>query len=273
MNENGSKLTKKDLRSAYIRWRLLAEVSHSYERYQSLSMAVTLSKPLRKLYSDDEEFKQALMRHMQFFNTEATIGAVILGIVLSLEEDRANGADIPEEVISSLKTGLMGPMAGIGDTLYWGTIKAICFSLAATMALSGNYIGMVIALLLFPICGFSLGYAMWSMGYKIGRMSISKIMQSGVVNKIIQACNILGLMMMGALSASYVTLTTTAQLELENSDPILVQQILDDIIPGLLPLAVIAVIYFAMKKKGMKFNLYLITIIVLSLVGSFFGIV
>ena len=145
METNEKKLTKKDITRSYIQWRLLAEVSHSYERYQSLSMAVTLSKPLRKLYTDDEEYRQALVRHMQFFNTEATIGAIIPGIVLSLEEDRANGAEIPDEVIASIKTGLMGPMAGIGDTLYWGTIKAICFSLAATMALSGNYAGMVFA--------------------------------------------------------------------------------------------------------------------------------
>ena len=136
METNEKKLTKKDITRSYIQWRLLAEVSHSYERYQSLSMAVTLSKPLRKLYTDDEEYRKALVRHMQFFNTEATIGAIIPGIVLSLEEDRANGAEIPDEVIASIKTGLMGPMAGIGDTLYWGTIKAICFSLAATMALS-----------------------------------------------------------------------------------------------------------------------------------------
>ena len=273
MEKNEKKLTKKDITRSYIQWRLLAEVSHSYERYQSLSMAVTLSKPLRKLYTDDEEYRQALVRHMQFFNTEATIGAIIPGIVLSLEEDRANGAEIPDEVIASIKTGLMGPMAGIGDTLYWGTIKAICFSLAATMALSGNYAGMVFACILFPICGFTIGYFMWHMGYRIGRTSISKILQSGVVNKIIQACSILGLMMMGALSASYVTLTTTAGMKIENSDPILVQQILDEIIPGILPLAVIALIFFAIKKKGMKFNLYIIIIIVLSLVGAFFDIV
>ena len=151
METNEKKLTKKDITRSYIQWRLLAEVSHSYERYQSLSMAVTLSKPLRKLYTDDEEYRKALVRHMQFFNTEATIGAIIPGIVLSLEEDRANGAEIPDEVIASIKTGLMGPMAGIGDTLYWGTIKAICFSLAATMALSGNYAGMVFALSLIHI--------------------------------------------------------------------------------------------------------------------------
>lgn len=273
MEQLEKKLTKRDLTHSYIQWRLLAEVSHSYERYQSLSMSVSLSKPLRKLYPDDEEFRLALLRHLQFFNTEATIGAIIPGIVLSLEEDRANGADIPDEIINSLKTGLMGPMAGIGDTLYWGTIKAICFSLAASMALSGNYIGMIISLLLFPICGFSIGYIMWNMGYKIGRSSISKILQGGVVNKVIQACSILGLMMMGSLSASYVTLTTTAGLKLENSDPILVQNILDDIIPGLLPLAVIAIIFFAIKKKGMKFNLYLVLIILFSLIGSFFDIV
>ena len=253
METNEKKLTKKDITRSYIQWRLLAEVSHSYERYQSLSMAVTLSKPLRKLYTDDEEYRKALVRHMQFFNTEATIGAIIPGIVLSLEEDRANGAEIPDEVIAS--------------------IKAICFSLAATMALSGNYAGMVFACILFPICGFTIGYFMWHMGYRIGRTSISKILQSGVVNKIIQACSILGLMMMGALSASYVTLTTTAGMKIENSDPILVQQILDEIIPGILPLAVIALIFFAIKKKGMKFNLYIIIIIVLSLVGAFFDIV
>ncbi|MEG0093517.1 MAG: PTS system mannose/fructose/sorbose family transporter subunit IID [Erysipelotrichaceae bacterium] len=273
MENNNMKLTKQDIRNSYIKWRLFAEVSHSFERYQALALTASIASPLRKLYQDNEEFIEALERHMQFFNTEATVGAIIPGMVLSMEEDRANGKDIPAELISTIKTGLMGPMAGIGDTLVWGTIKSICFALATTLAMSGNLPGTILMLAAFPITAFTFGFALWKSGYSLGRTSVNKLLESGKMNKIIQSCSIIGLMMMGALSASYVYLKTTAGLAINNSDPIIVQNMLDEIIPGLLPLAAIAIIYYCMKKKTQNFNIYVIAIVVLCLVGAFFDIV
>lgn len=269
---NDNKITKKELFQAYNKWYWYCEVSHCYDRLQSLSFCNSISHVLRKLYPEDEDYKEALRRHMQFFNTEGTIGSVIHGITISLEEEKSEMDEISGEMIIALKTGLMGPVAGIGDTLIWGTLKPICLALATTLALSGNLIGAFFVLL-FPLAGYFIGYYMCRLGYSLGRNAISKLIQSGLMNRIIDACSILGLMMMGALSASYVSLTTTAGFKLANSDPILLQNILDGIMPGLLPFALISGIYFYMKKKGPKYGGILIGIIVASLVLAFFDIV
>lgn len=268
-----NKITKKDLFQAYNKWYWLCEVSHCYDRMQSLSFCSSIQNVLRKLYPNDDDYKEALLRHLQFFNTEGTIGSVIHGISISLEEEKAGNPDeISDEMIIALKTGLMGPVAGIGDTLIWGTLKPICLALATTLALSGNLIGAFFVLL-FPIGGYFIGLYMCKLGYSLGRTAISKLIQSGLMNHIIDACSILGLMMMGALSAGYVSLTTTAGFQLSNSDPILLQNILDGIMPGLLPFALITGIYFYMKKKGQKYGGILILIIVASIVLAFLDIV
>lgn len=268
-----SKITKKDLFHAYNKWYWICEVSHCYDRLQSLSFCSSLQNVLRKLYPNDEDYKQALLRHLQFFNTEGTIGSVIHGISISLEEEKSENIDeISDDMIIALKTGLMGPVAGIGDTLIWGTIKPICLALATTLALSNNLIGAFFVLL-FPLSSYFIGYYMCRLGYSLGRTAINKLIQSGLMNRIIDSCSILGLMMMGALSAGYVSLTTVAGFKLENSEPILLQDILDGIMPGLLPFTLICGIYFYMKKKGQRYGGILVGIIIASLVLAFFDIV
>ena len=158
-----SKITKKELFRAYNKWYWLCEVSHCYDRLQSLSFCASIQNTLRKLYPNDEEYQEALLRHLQFFNTEGTIGSVIHGITMSLEEEKAANKEISGEMIIALKTGLMGPVAGIGDTLIWGTLKPICLALATTMALSNNLIGAFFVLL-FPLAGYFIGYYMCRLG-------------------------------------------------------------------------------------------------------------
>lgn len=132
------KLTKREVRNSFFMWALLVEASNSYERMQALSFCVSIMKPLRKLYDDEEAYREALERHLQFFNSEGTFGSLIGGITLSMEEEKANGAEIPGEMITGIKTGLMGPMAGIGDTIVWGTIRPIIFSFGITLAMAGS---------------------------------------------------------------------------------------------------------------------------------------
>lgn len=266
-------ITNKDVFQAYNSWYWLCEVSHGYDRMQALAFCSSLQNVLRKMYPNDDDYQQALIRELQFFNTEGTIGAVLQGITISLEEEKSKNIDeISDEMIVALKTGLMGPIAGIGDTLIWGTIKPICLALATTLALSNNLIGAFLVLL-FPISGYFIGLYMCKLGYSLGKTAISKLIQSGLMSHIVDACSILGLMMMGALSAGYVSITTTAGFQLENSEPILLQNILDGILPGLLPFALIIGIYFYIKKKGSSYGLLIVAIIIICLVLAFFDIV
>lgn len=267
-------LSKKDINRAYAAWWWFLEVPHSYDRMQGLSSMVSIARPLRKMYPDDDDaYQEAMQRNAQFFNTEGIIGSVINGMALSMEEERAAGAGVPAEIMYSLRTALMGPMAGIGDTLVWGTFKTICLSLATTFALSGNPLA-VVAALAFPVVTYFVGKFLYGMGYKAGREAVMSMLKSGLMNKIITACGILGLMMMGALSASYVSLNIVTEFVLENSaDPISIQGILDSIAPGILPLAVIGLVYLYLKKHNNKYGLLIVAIIALSVVAAFFGIV
>lgn len=267
-------LTDKDLKKTYARWYLSVEVSNSYERLQALAFCNALSESLKKIYKDDEEgYKEALMRHLQFYNSEGTFGAVIHGVVLSMEEEKAKIKDesISEEVITGFKTGLMGPIAGIGDTLIWGTLKPIILALASSLALSGLFIGGLVPFL-FPLAVILIGYGMLKSGYLLGKESVVKLMKSGLINNLINSASILGLFMMGALSSTYVKISTPLKFSFENSEPIVIQDILDQILVGILPIAAVFGIYFYFKLRGQYYNRLIMWLIVISLVTGFFGI-
>lgn len=265
------KLTKKDLRHAYNTWSMTAEISNSYERLTALSFCNALSKPLRKLYDNDEDYKEALKRHLQFYNSEGTVGCLIHGIVLSMEEQKANGENLPDEVITGIKTGLMGPIAGIGDTIIWGTIKPIIFALACTFAMEGNPIAIVV-LFTFPIICYMIGWYSMHFGYKVGKESIMAIMKSGLINDVITGSSILGLFMMGALSSSYVKISTVLKFTMSNAKEIVIQDILDQILVGILPLCAIFGIYYYFKHKGANYNKVIFFLLGMSLLGAFLGI-
>lgn len=266
-------LTKQDVNKAWTKWWLYAEVSSNDVVFQGLPHMLSIMDQLRKLYPNDEDFKEALVRNSQFYNTEGTIGAVVNGMTLSMEEERAMGENVPDEVIYSIRTALMGPMAGIGDSLIWGTTKAITLSIATTLALAGNVLA-VPAALLFPLVTFFIGRWLYGLGYDLGRNAVMDMLKSGIMDKIITASGILGLMVMGALSAENVGLEFMLEFTLQNTaDPISIQGMLDGVAPGLLPLGVIGLVYLYLKKNNNKYGTLILLIIVLALVCSFFGIV
>ncbi len=265
-------LTKQDVNKAWTKWWLYAEVSSNDVVFQGIPHMLSIMDPLRKLYPDDEDYKDALSRNSQFYNTEGTIGAVVNGMTLSMEEERAMGENVPDEVIYSIRTALMGPMAGIGDSLIWGTSKAIALSIATTFALAGNVLA-VPAALLFPLVTYFIGRWMYGLGYDLGRGAVMNMLKSGIMDKIITASGILGLMVMGALSAENVGLELMVEFTLANTaDPISIQGMLDSVAPGLLPLGIIGLVYLYLKKNNNKYGTLILLIIVLALVCSFFGI-
>lgn len=265
-------LTKKDLKSVFARWWLTTELSNSYDRLQGLAFCNAISKALRKLYkNDDEGFKEALTRNIEFYNSEGITGSMIHGIVLSMEEEKANGAALPGEAITGIKTGLMGPIAGIGDTLIHGTLKPVILGLACTFAMQGHTLGAAIPFLV-PILCIIIGYSFMKFGYKLGKESVMKLMKSGLINNIIVGASTMGLFMMGALSSSYVKVSTPLQFTMKNADPIILQDILDQILKGMLPLACIFGIYWYFTHKGSNYNKVIFFVLIFSMIAGFFGI-
>lgn len=265
-------LTKKDIVKARTRWFFALELANSFERLQAVSFTFTISDALKKIYKDDDEgLKDALKRHLEFFNTEGHIGSIIVGIVLALEEKKKLDGDVDPEVITNLKLGLMGPIAGIGDSLIQGTVKSIILSLAASFCLQGNILGGFIPLL-FPIVGYLVGKYLALLGYNLGTEAVNKMINSGLMTKIISCASVLGIFMMGALSGAYVKLSTPLQFVIGEGKTIVVQEVLDSLAPGLLPLACIFGIVWYFKNCKQNYVKLILCIMAAGMLGSFLGI-
>ena len=271
MNENKI-ITKKELRKSWFIWYLGAEVSNSYERLQSLIFCASMIPVLKKLYTTKETLSEALKRHLSFFNTEGIAGSIVQGITIAMEEQRATSNDSSQDtMITSIKTGLMGPVAGIGDSIVWAAIMPIIIALFLPFAIQGSSLGAIMPIILYTGISMFIGYFLCIRGYTIGRNSILQLLQNGKIKDLIEGAAVLGLFMMGALAASYISIKTPLEIAVKNSQPIVLQQILDSIVPGLLELVAVFAIYFYMKKKGPNYNIIMGTILVLSVIASGIG--
>lgn len=264
-SENVPALTKVDLIKAWWKWLLAVEVPVSFDRMQALAFGYSMNKVLRKLYKDrPEELKEAFQRHTSMYNTNCDWGSVILGIVVSLEEQRAQGAeDITPEMIQSIKIGLMGPLAGIGDSVDQGIVGTIPLAIFVPMALNGSVIAAFIPSLIYFVwsCGWS--FFLFRQGYKLGRNAVTEILHSGMIKKVIDIASIVGIFMIGCLSASYVKVSTILEFSDGAGGMTTVQSIIDGILPGLLPFCVVMGMYLYITKRGAKFmNLIVYTMII-----------
>lgn len=265
-------LTHKDVIKSYNSWHAWAEVGHSFERMQGMGFCRAFLHPLQKLYKgNDEGMKRALQRSAELFNTEGLIGASVVGAALSMEETMmGQSEDEKDAAITGVKIGLMGPFAGIGDALNWTVLKPIVLGIGCDMALKGSWIGALIAAA-FAVLMYFEGRYMFTTGYKLGKNAFSTILGSGLLDKLTLLAGALGIFMMGALGASYVFVSTPVEIVISNQDPIILQDALDSIVPGILPLAAMFGIYKLMKKTK-KISLICVAIILLSLVLSLLGI-
>lgn len=273
------KITNRDLFIAWIRWMFSCEISHSYERLQALAFCYTLIPLLKKLYPErKEEFNEALTRHLVFFNTQGVWGGgIIVGISAALEEERARGIAEKKEmvldaaVISSTKVGLMGPFAGIGDSIDWATLQFLLIAIALPWAYAGQWISGVFPWVIYVAMTYTYGFYLVKMGYTLGRQAATEILQSGMINTIILGASVLGLFMMGVLAATYINVTSTLTWTMSGK-VFSLQQILDSILPGLLPFATVMLVYLFFLRKGVKMNQMLLYLIVIFFVLGVTGI-
>lgn len=260
-------LKKKDINKAYFRWWLFAEMSNNFERMQGLSWAAAISPTLKKLYKKPEELKEALKRNLIFFNTEGIWAGLIFGSTIALEEQKAKTSDIDGEMIASYKTGLMGPVAGLGDTIDYSTIYTLILAGASAIAAKGSWLAALIVAAT-GILQYFEGLFFCHLGYTQGRKSIQTILKSGVINEALEFANMLALMMIGSMTASLVSLKLTIKTQTVN-----VQKIIDSAFPGVIVLIVFFAIYWAVKKKKISAPVMILIVMALCIAGSFIGIV
>lgn len=220
-----------------------------------------------ELYPDKEEKRVALKRHMEFFNSHSWFTSFIMGIVASMEEKNANDPNTDNgEAISAIKSGLMGPLAGIGDSVFWGCLRPICAGIAISLAGSGNIFAPLLFVIVPNALHFFIRYKGVFLGYDMAD-NFMESMESFQIRKWMKVATILGLMVVGALVASWLNVTTPLVYTVEEST-IEIQSLLDEIMPGILPL-VITLILFKYVRKGKNVNMLMLILVV---VGFFLGL-
>lgn len=269
-----NKITRLDLLKAWWKWCLAVEVPVSFDRMQALAFSYSLNKILQKIYRDDpEELQAAMNRHVQMFNTNADWGSVIHGIVISLEEQRANGnEEVTPEIMESLKIGLMGPLAGIGDSVDQGIVATIPLAIFVPMALSGSVIAAFIPAIIYLVWCYGWSWFLFNKGYSLGKNSVLNILHSGSIKKVIDIASIVGLFMIGCLSAAYVKFSTILTFE-NQAGKVSLQGILDGMLPNLLPFCLVMAMYLYIIKKGPKYLQIIIVTMIFAILLTFFGII
>ena len=264
------RLRKKDLLKSFAIWELTSEMCLNYERLMALGFCHAMTPILKCLYPNKEDLSAALTRHMAFFNTENQWGAIIPGIVASLEEERANGADLSDDMINGIKTGLMGPIAGIGDTITQGLVKTILLAIGLDMAVQGSVIGPIFFFITYTAYILGTGYFTFFTGYKFGRSAFSKISDPSLLHRITDCMSVLGLTVAGSLIATTLSITTPFTLKFGET-VIEFQQLFDQILPGLLGVLTTFIVFVCLRKNVSVIKIML-AITVIGIAGAFFGI-
>lgn len=262
-------LTKGDLNKMAFTSMFL-QASFNYERMQACGFAWSILPGIQKIYKGDPEgLKKALHRHMEFFNTHPFLVTPIMGIVIAMEEKKED-----PELIRAVKVATMGPLGGIGDAIFWFTLLPIAASLGAGFALQGNIIGPIIFLVLFNIVHLGMRFGLMGYFYHFGLDAFESL--KSVTTHFQKAASIIGVTVVGALIASFVRLSIIFQFNVGSGSNIKVvnlqKDVIDAIMPNLLPLCFTLGIYYLISKKGWSPVRVIWAIIIFGIVMSYLKI-
>lgn len=256
------KISEKTLKRSFLNWFFWNGCSQQAESMLGIAFGQSMAPVIDELYDKKEEKAEALKRHITLFNTESQAGSICNGIVCGLEEANANGNCTPE-LISSVKVALIGPTSAIGDSLWVATIipilLTICLSISQA-SLATGWLGPVLYMLVYPIGTFILSWYLFKLGYRSGLEGMQTFMSSGRLNSLTDTMTVLGLIVVGALTASFVSLplpiqivrdvfdATTGQI-LENQVIFDADKVVNSIFPNILPLLLTLAVYYLYSKK------------------------
>lgn len=248
----GGLLSKKALTRAWFIWETFPQTCYNYERMMGQTVAHFFSPLVRELYPNSKEKRQDLMnREKEFFNVHVEFGSCILGMTAAMEEEKAQGAPIPDDFITNIKTSLMGPLAGMGDTIWQGVVIPILLGICIDLTKmgGGNIWGSLLYALLIVAAAYILSYANFMFGYKTGSEAIVDFLEKGTLNKILKGASIMGCMVMGGLIVNYVSATCGIQFGAAGETFSLQADLFDTVMPSILPLGFTMLIYALLKKR------------------------
>ncbi|KGO32373.1 PTS system mannose/fructose/sorbose family transporter subunit IID [Oenococcus alcoholitolerans] len=281
MEEKKVNLTKRD--RLHVAWRsTFIQGSWNYERMQNGGWLYSMMPALNKLYKNKDDRVAAYKRHLEFFNTHPYLASPILGVTLALEEDRANGAKVDDVAIQGVKVGMMGPLAGVGDPVFWYTVRPIVGALGASLAASGNILGPIIFFVVWNLIRWGFMWYTQEFGYRAGS-HITQDLSGGLLQSVTRVASMMGMFVIAALIERWVTIHFTpvvsrvrlqrgayidwnkipsgargirqaleqqaSGLSLTNVRTTTLQNNLDSLIPGLVPLLLTFLCMWLLKKK------------------------
>ena len=207
MAQDKIELTSADRKKVWWRHQFL-QGSWNYERMQNGGWCYSMIPAIKKLYPAKEDQVAALKRHLEFYNTHPYVSSPVIGVTLALEEERANGAPVDDAAIQGVKVGMMGPLAGVGDPVFWFTVRPILGALGASLALGGSILGPILFFVAWNVIRMAFEWYTQESGYKVGS-SIAKDLGGGMMGKITEGASILGMFIIGALVQRWVSISFT----------------------------------------------------------------
>lgn len=272
ITKNLSKEERKMLRKAF--WRsftLYAAVSPA--KQGASGFCYSMMPFIDSFYKDKpEEKKAALVRSMSYFNTTIPCSTFIMGLTASMEKKNSEQEDFDANSINAVKSSLMGPLAGIGDSIFWGVLRVIAAGIAVGLGMSGNILAPVVFLLLFNVPSILIRYYGTFLGYRLGSEYIQKMYESGLMSILTKCASIVGLVMVGGMTAGMVTFQSKFELMMEGSFILNLQSMLDQIFVGIVPLGLTLLCYYLLKKKNISVTMLIIGVILLGILLSCLGI-
>lgn len=256
-------LKPKQLR--HLVWRsLFLQASFNYERMQAAGWLYSILPGLRHVHKNKKDLSKSMKDNMEFFNTHPFLVTFIMGIILAME-----GSKEDREAIRGIKVATMGPLGGIGDAMFYLTLLPITAGIGASLAVEGNVLGPIVFLLAFNIIHFGVRFGLMTYGYKTGVKAIAKLKEG--TRHVSRAASIVGLTVVGGLIATYVSFSIDYVWKSGESELNVQTDVLDQIMPAMLPLAYTLLMYWLLKKGRSPLVLIGVTVVV-GLIGSFFGI-
>lgn len=242
-------LGKKELSAIYFKSFGL-EGPFIYSRLQAIGWCRSMLPAIEKLYDTDEERCAAVNRHLEFFNSNPEFSTFIMGISASMEEQNAVEQGFDTASINNVKAGLMGPLAGIGDSFWWGIVKTVASGIGCQFAMQGNVLGPILFLLVFNIPHWAIRYILTFKGYELGHRVLDMMAESDIIEKISLCAGILGMMVIGAMTCDMISVSTPLVFNMANEVTLEVQAVLDEILPNLLPLLTMLGVAELLKRKA-----------------------
>ena len=247
------------------------QTNWNYERQMNTAFMWGISKTIDRLYPEPEELEKKKERYrssLEFFNITPQMGSFVLGLTAAMEEQYAeNPKTFDPKMISSLKTALMGPLSGIGDSLFQGTVRIIAMSIGISLAQQGSILGPILAMLISFAVSFLITWRGGKLGYVKGQELIHQIAESNLMDKVMYGCSVAGLMVVGGMAATLVNVTTP----LAYGESLILQTVLDGIMPKMIPLLLTGIMYW-LVKKGVHPIVIVIACFIIGIILNYFGI-